>query len=218
MRVLLVEEDCHLGQTIQAALESTTCGVDWVRNETSAIHAIETLDFGLILLDIGRSFMNGVAILQLIRSVGYTNPILVLMAGDQLSQKVEVLDSGADDIMSKPFHFDELLARLRALMRRNESRLTSIFRSGSVELNQRTRQVRVSGKPVLLTLKEYRLVKLLMEHAGGYVTKSEIEYTLYSAEQAVESNTTEVLIYNLRKKLGHGFIKSIRGVGYIVEK
>ena len=145
-------------------------------------------------------------------------PILLLTARDTPLQKVEGLDSGADDYLVKPFDLDELLARLRALIRRRDGRPDVVLKCGDVEVDPAAMVVRSTSGQVAMTAKEFQMLKLLMERAGKYVTKSDIEYALYSAESAVESNTTEVVIYNLRKKLGSDFIKSIRGVGYMVEQ
>ena len=141
----------------------------------------------------------------------------MLTARDTSLHKVEGLDSGADDYLVKPFDLDELLARLRALIRRREGRMETLIKCADVEVDPAARVVRKSATQVTMTAKEFQVLKLLMERAGKYVTKSDIEYSLYSAENAVESNTTEVTIYNLRKKLGSSFIKSIRGVGYMVD-
>jgi two-component system OmpR family response regulator/two-component system response regulator QseB len=143
-------------------------------------------------------------------------PVLLLTARDLPQQKVEGLDAGADDYLIKPFDLDELLARLRALIRRSAGRAETLLTSGLVELEPAASVVRKGGVAVTLTAKEFRTLKLLMERAGKFVTKADIEYVLYSAEDAAESNTVEVTIYNLRKKLGTPFIQTVRGVGYRV--
>jgi two-component system OmpR family response regulator/two-component system response regulator QseB len=217
MRLLLVEDDQILGSSLKKALEKRAYGVDWVQDGEAALATLRDSQFGAAILDINLPKLNGLEVLKTIRREKKAVPVLLLTARDAALHKVEGLDSGADDYLVKPFDLDELLARVRALIRRSEQRLETIISCGAVELDPSASTVRQDGKPVILTAKEFRVLKLLMERAGKYVTKSEIEYALYSAENAAESNTTEVAIYSLRKKLGSEFIKSIRGVGYMVE-
>lgn len=217
MRLLLVEDDQILGSSLQTALEKHAYGVDWLNDGESALAALADLKFAAAILDINLPKMNGVDVIRMTRRKKNPIPILVLTARDTSLQKVEGLDSGADDYLVKPFDLDELLARLRALIRRSEGRVETLLKSRNVEIDPAATVVRKSGKQVVMTAKEYRVLKLLMERAGKYVTKSDIEYALYNADNAAESNTTEVAIYSLRKKLGSEFIKSIRGVGYMIE-
>ncbi len=216
MRLLLVEDDQMLGTSLKRALENHAYGVDWVQDGESALLAVESLSFAAMVLDINLPKLSGIDVLRGLRAGKKILPVLVLTARDTALQKVEGLDSGADDYLVKPFDLDELLARLRALIRRAAGRAEVGLRSGNVEMDTAATIVRQEGQAVLLTAKEYRILKLLMERAGKFVTKPDIEYALYSAEDAVESNTVEVAIYNLRKKLGAEFIQTIRGVGYRV--
>jgi DNA-binding response OmpR family regulator len=217
MRLLLVEDDHVLGSSLTKALEKHAYGVDWLQDGESALAALSDCDFAAAILDINLPKLNGLEVLRATRRKKNRTPILVLTARDTSLQKVEGLDSGADDYLVKPFDLDELLARLRALIRRSEGRVETMLKCGNVEIDPAATVVRKAGKQVVMTAKEYRVLKLLMERAGKYVNKSDIEYALYSAENAAESNTTEVAIYSLRKKLGSEFIKSIRGVGYMIE-
>ena len=217
MRLLLVEDDLILGSSLRKALEKHAYGVDWVQDGEAAMAALEDLAFDLVVLDVNLPKLSGLDVLRLARKNKNTVPVLLLTAGDTSLQKVEGLDSGADDYLVKPFDLDELLARLRALMRRRDGRTDIILKSGGIEMDPAAMVVRSPGGQIAMTAKEFRLLKLLMERAGKYVTKSDIEYALYSADNAVESNTTEVTVYNLRRKLGAEFIRSIRGVGYMVE-
>jgi len=217
MRLLLVEDDRTLGSSLKKALEKHAYGVDWIKDGESALIALQDSDFEVAILDINLPKMSGLEVLKLTRQKKNPIPILLLTARDTALQKVEGLDSGADDYLVKPFDLDELLARLRALARRREGRTETILKCADVEIDPAARVVRKAGKPITMTAKEFQLLKILMERASKYVTKSDIEYALYDASSAVESNTTEVTIYNLRKKLGSSFIKSIRGVGYMVE-
>lgn len=217
MRLLLVEDDHNLGGSLAKALEKHAYGVDWRQDGESALAALENDDFDAAILDINLPKLNGLDVLRAARRKKNNIPILLLSARDTLMQKVEGLDCGADDYLVKPFDLDELLARLRALIRRNEGQFEIVLKCGAVELDPAATVVRKCGKQVILTAQEFRVLKLLMERAGKYVTKGDIEYSLYRDEDPAESNTIEVTIYSLRKKLGSGFIKSIRGVGYMIE-
>jgi DNA-binding response OmpR family regulator len=216
MRILLVEDDQILGSSLKKALEKHAYGVDWLRDGESALAAAEDSQFEVIILDLNLPKLSGIGVLQALRRKGSHVPVLLLTALDTVYQKVEGLDQGADDYMVKPFDLDELLARLRALIRRRDGRAETTIRCGEVEADPAAMVVRKSGTQIHMTAKEFHLLKLLMERSGRYVTKNDIEYALYDAGNAVESNTTEVAIYNLRKKLGADFIKSIRGVGYMI--
>jgi DNA-binding response OmpR family regulator len=207
-----------LGSSLKKALEKHAYGVDWMQDGESALAALEDLSFGVVILDVNLPKLNGIEVLKSARRNKNMVPILLLTARDTPLQKVEGLDSGADDYLIKPFDLDELLARLRALVRRRDGRTDIVLKCGNIEIDPAAMVVRDSSGQIAMTAKEFQLLKLLMERAGKYVTKNDIEYALYSAESAVESNTTEVIIYNLRKKLGSDFIKSIRGVGYMVEQ
>ncbi len=217
MRLLLVEDDKMLGGTLKKALENHAYGVDWVQDGEAALLSIESLPFVAVVLDVNLPKLSGIEVLRAIRTQKNRIPVLLLTARDTALQKVEGLDSGADDYLVKPFDLNELLARLRALIRRSEGRTEPSLQCGDVILDPAAKLVRKEGVALMMTAKEFRILKLLMERAGKFVTKPEIEYSLYSAEEAAESNTVEVSIYSLRKKLGSGFIKTIRGVGYMVE-
>jgi two-component system OmpR family response regulator/two-component system response regulator QseB len=217
MRLLLVEDDPILGASLKKALEKHAYGVDWVEDGEAALEALRDLVFDVVLLDVNLPKISGIEVLRTARRDRNSVPIVLLTARDTSAQKVEGLDSGADDYLIKPFDLDELLARLRALIRRREGRTDTILKSGDIEIDPAAMVVRGADGQITMTAKEFQLLKLLMERAGRYVTKSDMEYALYSADNMVESNTTEVIIYNLRRKLGADFIRSIRGVGYMVE-
>jgi DNA-binding response OmpR family regulator len=216
MRLLLVEDDRILGASLKKALEKRGYGVDWVADGELAMASLQDSVFALILLDINLPKVSGLEILRTLRLSKNAVPVLLLTARDASAQKVEGLDNGADDYIVKPFDLEELLARIRALIRRSERRTDVLLKCGDVELDPAANVARHKGQPVTLTAREFRLLKLLMQRADKYITKSDIEYALYDADNLVESNTIEVTIYNLRKKLGSDFIKSIRGVGYMV--
>ncbi|KPH04239.1 response regulator transcription factor (plasmid) [Rhizobium acidisoli] len=218
MRILLVEDDSILGSSLKRALEKHAYGVDWMRDGESGLEAAEQLLFAAVILDINLPLLSGIEVLKGVRRKGNTVPILLLTALDNVRRKVEGLDEGADDYLVKPFDLDELLARLRALIRRRDGRTESLLRCGDVEMDPSAMVARKGNIQVHTTAKEFHLLKLLMERSGRYVTKNDIEYALYDAYSSVESNTIEVTIYNLRKKLGTEFIKSIRGIGYMIER
>ncbi len=218
MRILLVEDDLVLGQALSTALEKRSYGIDWMQDGESALQAIQVLDFSLVILDVNLPDIDGIAVLRSLRLTGHNIPVLLLTARDLSAQRVEGLDAGADDYLVKPFDLEELLARIRALLRRQEGRIETILKCQSLEVDTGAMIARVGNQTVTLPAKEFRVLKLLMERAGRFVTKRDIEYALYSADALVESNTTEVIIYNLRKKLGAELITSMRGVGYMIER
>lgn len=216
MRLLLVEDDDMLGISLKKALERHAYGVDWVQDGESASMMLHDAPFAAVVLDVNLPKRSGIEVLKEMRARKNLTPVLLLTAQDLPQQKVDGLDAGADDYLIKPFDLEELLARLRALIRRSAGRAESTLRCGVVELEPAASVVRKAGTPITVTSKEFRTLKLLMERAGKFVTKSDIEYILYSADDAAESNTVEVTIYNLRKKLGSEFIQTVRGVGYRV--
>jgi len=218
VRILLVEDDNILGSSLQKALEKHAYGVDWFRDGISGLEAADNAVFSAVILDVNLPELGGIGVLKGLRQKGNTVPVLLLTALDSVRQKVEGLDEGADDYLVKPFDLDELLARLRALIRRREGRTESTLRCGDLEVDPSAMVIRKGGTQLHATAKEFHLLKLLMERAGRYVTKNDIEYALYDASSLVESNAIEVNIYNLRKKLGADVIKSIRGVGYMIER
>ncbi len=218
MRLLLVEDDKILGSSLKKALEKHAYGVDWLQDGESALIMLKDSNFEAAILDVNLPKMSGLDVLRQLRQQKNTLPVLLLTARDTSLHKVEGLDSGADDYIVKPFDLDELLARIRALIRRRDGRVETTIKCGDIEIDLAATVVRRSDKVIAMTAKEFRLLKLLMERCGKYVTKNDIEYAMYSSESMVESNTIEVTIYSLRKKIGSDFIKSIRGVGYMVEK
>ncbi len=218
MRILLTEDDEMLGASLKKALEVSGYSVDWMKDGEAALLATETSKFAAVILDINLPVKNGLEFLKVLRSKADVTPVLILTAMDGISSRVKGLDLGADDYITKPFDLDELLARLRALIRRSKGKAESVIKLGGVELNTVTKTVLRTGKTIMLPAKEYKLLAFLMESAGRTVSKSEIEELIYGLEEEFESNTVEVLIYKLRKKFGNDFIKTMRGVGYMVVK
>lgn len=218
MRILLIEDDAILGSSLKKAFEKHCYGVDLFRDGESGLLAIQDNSYEVVVLDVNLPKASGFEVVRHLRARGNNVPVLMLTALDSVRSRVEGLDEGADDYLVKPFDLDELLARVRALARRREGRVETLLRCGHVELDPSSMIARHNGEPLHIAGKEFRLLRLLMERAGRYVTKSDIEYALYDTSSVIESNTIEVIIYNLRKKLGSDFIKSIRGVGYMVER
>jgi DNA-binding response OmpR family regulator len=218
VRILLVEDDYILGSSLKRAFEKHAYGVDWFRDAETALDALRDSQFGCVILDVNLPKASGFEVVRSLRRGGNDVPILMLTALDSVRDRVNGLDEGADDYLVKPFDLDELLARLRALIRRRQGRTETIIRCADVELDPSAMVARRNGVQLHIPAKEFHLLRLLMERSGRYVTKNDIEYALYDTDVSVESNTIEVTVYNLRKKLGTDFIRSIRGVGYMVER
>ena len=217
MRILLAEDDKVLATSLKKALEKRGYGVDWVEDGETALYAAREDTYMAMILDIGLPKISGLDVVSQMRGKKNMLPVLMLTARDTARQKVDGLDSGADDYMVKPFDLDELMARLRSLLRRRSGRPEITLKSEDVELDPVGMIAKKNGTPVPLTGKEYRILRVLMERAGRYVTKNDLSYALYSDEDMSESNTIEVSIYALRKKFGNDFIHTIRGVGYMVK-
>ena len=217
MRLLLVEDDTMLGNSLKRGLEQSGHNIEWVEDGEAAIIATETSQFDLMLLDMNLPKLSGIEVVKKLRSASKSLPVLMLTAMDSLEYKVKGLDSGADDYLTKPFDFEELLARIRSLTRRVQDRSDATLRAGDIELNTTSRTLTKNGEQIILTAKELRVCSLLMERINKIVSKAEIEESLYGWNEEVDSNTVEVTIYNLRKKLSKEFIHTLRGVGYMVK-
>lgn len=218
MRILLVEDDRLLGDGVQAGLTGSGFTVDWVRDGDAALAALAAESFAAVLLDLGLPKRDGLSVLSSLRSTGNPVPVLVLTARDQVSDKIRGLDLGADDYVIKPFDLDELAARLRALVRRSQGRADACLRYGELVLDPAGRTVKLKGEPVILTGKEFDLLRMLLDAAGRVLTRRVLEEQLYAWGEAVESNALEVHIHHLRRKLGSELIRTVRGVGYLVDE
>ncbi|QID18461.1 response regulator [Nitrogeniibacter mangrovi] len=214
MRLLIVEDDPLLGDGLCAGLREAGFVVDWVRDGPAAEAALAGGGFAAVVLDLGLPRLDGREVLARRRAAADVTPVLVLTARDQVRDKVEALNLGADDYLVKPFDLDELTARLRALLRRAGGQARDILQAGEVALDPAARSVTRGGVPVTLTGREFDVLELLMRQRGRVVTRRQIEDQLYSWGDEVESNVLEVHIHHLRKKLGSGFIRTVRGVGY----
>ncbi len=221
MRILLAEDDLMLGKVVKSALENDGNIVDLVADGELCEAALATTNFDILILDIAMPKKTGIEVLRSLRARGDQKkllPVLILTARDTISQKLEGFNIGADDYLVKPFDLNELLARIKSLARRSKGLASSTIKIANVELNDSAHEVLQDGKKIDFLPREFSVLKILMENVGKVISKSALEEVLYSWEDGVESNALEVHIHNIRKKLGANFIKTIRGVGYIIEK
>jgi two-component system OmpR family response regulator len=215
VRLLVVEDDKDLNRQIVAALEQSGYAVDRAFDGEEAHFLGDTEPYDAVVLDIGLPKKDGITVLEKWRKAGRTMPVLILTARDRWSDKVQGFDAGADDYVAKPFHMEEVLARIRALLRRAAGHATSEIVCGHVRLDTKSGRVVVDGAPIKLTSHEYRLLAYLMHHSGRIVSRSEIVEHLYDQDFDRDSNTIEVFVGRLRKKLGVDLIQTVRGLGYI---
>lgn len=218
MKVLLVEDDAMIGESIQIALGSEGITVDWLRDGTAAGVALGTHAYDAMLLDLGLPQQDGIDVLRELRAHGNGIPVLVVTARDTVAQRVQGLNAGADDYLVKPFDLEELIARLRALVRRAHGRLDPVYRHGEVVINSETRQVLIGERQVILSAREWTILDALIARPGAILSRAQLEEQLYGWSGDVESNAIEVHIHGLRKKLGQHLIANVRGLGYMVAK
>lgn len=218
MRILLVEDDVQLGEGIRVALKPEGYTVDWLTDGQSALHALKSEHFGLVLLDLGLPRMDGLTLLKHLRAEHNPIPVLILTARDATTDRIAGLDAGADDYLIKPFDVEELKARMRALLRRSVNRPQPLLEYRGIQLDPATQQVAYQGQPVVLSRKEFLLLHELLAQPGRVFTRDALEQILYGWGEEVESNALEVHIHHLRKKLFPELIRTVRGVGYLVEK
>ena len=216
MRILLVEYDPMIGKTLQQALQQDGYAVDWVTDGESGQTAITTSKdaYVLVLLDLGLPRKGGLTLLRELRRAGNRVRVLVVTARDAVADRVEGLDAGADDYLTKPFSLDELTARIRALLRRDVTREDNVLRHGDLALDTATHAVTKGGKSIDVSAREFALLAALLERPGAALSKTQLEERIYRWGDEVESNAVEVHIHNLRKKLGSEAIRTLRGVGY----
>lgn len=216
MRILLVEDDQQLGESLATALRLERYAVDWLRSGEPVRAALASTPYDLLILDLGLPGVPGLLVLRQLRADRHSLPVLLLTARNTVTDKVDGLDSGADDYLTKPFDITELFARIRALLRRRgEQRSTRLLAAG-ITLDPVERQVTFGTQPVVLTAREFAILEILMRNAGRYVSRARLEEGIYSWGEEVESNTVEVYISRLRKRFGSGCIETMRGVGYRV--
>jgi two-component system OmpR family response regulator len=216
LRLLVVEDDKDLNRQLVNAFEQAGYAVDRAFDGEEGWFLGDTEPYDAIVLDIGLPKKDGLSVLEEWRRAGRKAPVLLLTARDRWSDKVQGFDAGADDYVAKPFHMEEVLARLRALVRRAAGHASSQLACGSVSLDTRSGRVTVDGNPVRLTSHEYRLLSYMMHHSGRIVSRAELVEHLYDQDFDRDSNTVEVFVGRLRKKLGVDVIQTIRGLGYLV--
>jgi len=216
MRVLLVEDDPMIGESIRKGLRHEGYVIDWVQDGRAAEIAIENEPYALVLLDLGLPRKDGFAVLASIRGRKVRVPVLILTARDAISDRVKGLDSGADDYLVKPFDLDELAARMRAVQRRHAGRAEPVVVHGALALNPVTHEVRHRGQLVPVSAREFALLQALLECPGAVLSRTQLEERLYGWGEEVASNSVEVHVHNLRKKLGEGVIRTVRGIGYSI--
>ncbi len=216
MRLLVVEDDPDLNRQLVTALSDAGYAVDSAADGEDGHHLGDSEPYDAIVLDLGLPKMDGISVLESWRRNGKMMPVLILTARDRWSDKVQGFDAGADDYVAKPFHMEEVLARIRALLRRSAGHATNELICGPVTLDTRSSRVSVNGNPVRLTSHEYRLLAYLMHHNGRVVSRTELVEHLYDQDFDRDSNTIEVFVGRLRKKLGIDVIQTVRGLGYML--
>ena len=218
MRVLLVEDDQMLGSAVLQALHDASYAVDWVQDGLTASAALDNHDYELVLLDLGLPRRDGIDVLRRLRAHGDATPVLVITARVTVDERIEGLDVGADDYLGKPFAVGELLARLRALARRSAGATTSTLSNGVVTLELATKLAVASGVSHSLSHREFALLQALMLRPGAVLSRAQLEQSIYGWGEEVESNAVDVIIHGLRRKLGPGRIRNVRGLGWRVER
>lgn len=216
MRVLLVEDDARIASDVSRTLEASGYVVETVTNGEDAWFHGDTEDYGAVILDLGLPGMDGLAVLKRWRANGRDMPVLILTARGSWAERVDGIDAGADDYLPKPFRMEELLARLRSIVRRSVGRASSLLTAGEITLDERQMKVTRRGVPITLSPLEYRLVAHLLRNRGRVVSQQELDENVYGHGEEHDSNTLEVLVGRVRKKLGAGAIETRRGFGYLM--
>ena len=218
MRILLIEDDQMIGEAVSIALKDATYAVDWVRDGTTASSVLEHGDHQAVLLDLGLPKRDGLEVLRRLRQYGSSVPVIVITARDGVGDRIKGLDFGADDYLVKPFDVNELLARLRAVIRRQGGQAAPLLTNGKVTLDQSTREARRGATVEILSAREFSLLQALLLRPGTILTRTELEERIYGWNEEVESNAVDFLIHGVRKKLGADVIKNVRGAGWMVDK
>lgn len=214
VRVLLVEDDIQLGESLEAALRLEQYAVDWLQSGEPVRAALRATPYDVLILDLGLPGVPGMQVLRQLRADKHTLPVLLLTARNTLVDKVDGLDSGADDYLTKPFEMDEIFARMRSLLRRGSDRKVRRLSVAGISLDPVERLVEVDGVNVDLTAREFAILEILVRNAGRFVSRPRLEEGIYSWGEEVGSNTVEVYISRLRKRFGSKLIETMRGVGY----
>lgn len=219
MRILLVEDDLMIGDAIEGALKDASYATDWVKNGLTSLAALDTQTYDLVLLDLGLPGKDGLDVLDAIRARNNPVPLLIITARDGLDERLRGLDGGADDFLLKPFAMAELLARMRAVLRRRGGNALSLLDNGEVSLDLASKQASTADiSEVQLSSREFALLQALLIRPGAILSRGELEDQIYGWGNEVESNAVEFLIHALRRKLGNHVIKNVRGIGWMVSK
>jgi two-component system OmpR family response regulator len=218
MRALLVEDDIMIGEAVRHALRDHAYATDWVRDGEAALSALDRHPYDVMLLDLGLPGQDGQNILRNLRSSNLSLPVLIISARDAVEDRIAGLDNGADDYVLKPFHTAELLARIRAVIRRRSDRASSIISNGTVSLDLGTHEARIEEASISLSRREFSLLQALLTRPGAILSRSELEERIYGWDEEIASNAVEFLIHSLRKKMGKDLIKNVRGIGWMVSK
>lgn len=218
MRILLVEDDRMIGEAVSMALRDAAYAVDWVHDGESALRTLDNDEHQAVLLDLGLPRRDGMEVLAMLRAGGRKLPVIIVTARDAVEDRIKGLDLGADDYLVKPFDVNELLARLRAIIRRQGGQAAPVLTNGKVSLDPSSREAHFDGITELLSAREFSLLHALLLRPGAILTRSELEERIYGWNEEVESNAVDFLIHGVRKKLGAAVIKNVRGAGWMVEK
>lgn len=218
MRLLLVEDNEGIGKGLYSGLTHAGYAVDWVKDGETALSAFNSEEYDIAVLDLGLPRKSGSDVLKELRTTGNDVPVLILTAKDTVNDRIFGLDLGADDYMVKPFDLDELNARLRAIIRRRSGRASPLLTHADIELDPASHTVKKQGDIIELTPRAFEILQTLMENRGRVMSRTRLEESLYSWKDEIESNAVEVHIHQIRKKLGSDLIRTIRGVGYIMDR
>jgi len=218
VKLLLVEDDAMIGRALLDALRGESYAVNWVRDGDTADTALASEPYDCVLLDLGLPKRDGLSVLRNLRARGSTVPVLVATARDAIGDRVAGLDAGADDYIVKPFDVDELMARIRALIRRSAGRADPVISHKGLTLNPATREATLNEQALQLSAREWAVLEPMMQRPGAVFSRAQLEEKLYGWKDDVSSNAVEVYIHGLRKKLGADFIKTVRGLGYVIPR
>ena len=218
MRILLVEDDRMIGEAVTVALKDAAYAVDWVQDGATASAALEHGEHQAVLLDLGLPRRGGLEVLRRLRERGLRLPVIVITARDAIEDRIKGLDFGADDYLVKPFDVNELLARLRAVIRRQGGQAVPLLTNGIVSLDPATREARRGDTVFALSAREFALLHALLLRPGAILTRSDLEERIYGWNEEVESNAVDFLIHGVRRKLGADAIRNVRGAGWMVPK
>ena len=218
MRILLVEDDAMIAEAVSVALKDAAYSVDWVKDGAAASNALEQGEQQAVLLDLGLPKRDGFEVLRRLRLSGNAVPVIIITARDSVSDRIKGLDLGADDYLVKPFDIHELLARLRAIIRRQGGQAAPLLSNGKVTLDPATHEAQCGEAVEVLSAREFALLHALLLRPGAILTRGELEERIYGWNEEVESNAVDFLIHSVRKKLGGNAIKNVRGAGWMVDK